>query len=63
MPAMFMTMVCATYILIAPEGFELDNTISYVLGAIITLVVCVLFGILIINKQKGHRINESKDII
>ncbi|MBQ4915299.1 carbon starvation protein A [Maribacter sp. MMG018] len=54
-PAVFMTMVCTTYILIAPEGFELDNTTSYVLGGIITIIVCILFLMLIIKRQKGHQ--------
>ncbi|CAG0912142.1 unnamed protein product, partial [Cyprideis torosa] len=28
-PALFMTMVCSTYILVAPEGFQLANHIAY----------------------------------
>ncbi|HRX31881.1 MAG TPA: carbon starvation protein A, partial [Tenuifilaceae bacterium] len=31
-PAIFMTAVVSTYILIAPEGFRLPHTISYVIG-------------------------------
>lgn len=62
-PALFMTMVCSTYILIAPEGFELDNTISYVLGGIITLIVFVLFVTLIVRKQKVHQITETEKIV
>ena len=42
-PALFMTMVCSTYILIAPEGFELANDVSYIGGALITLVISLLF--------------------
>ena len=40
-PAMWMTMVCSTYILIAPEGFQLSHTLSYVLGGLITLGITV----------------------
>ncbi len=42
-PAIFMTMVCSTYILIAPEGFELPNNISYMGGALITVASTILF--------------------
>ena len=31
LPAMFMTMVCVTYIIFAPEGFTFDNALSSVL--------------------------------
>ncbi|WP_047245466.1 carbon starvation CstA family protein [Maribacter thermophilus] len=58
-PAVFMTMVCTTYILIAPEGFELDNTISYVIGGIITLIVCMLFFALIGKKREDYKTTES----
>ncbi|PKA98962.1 carbon starvation protein CstA [Flavobacteriaceae bacterium MAR_2009_75] len=43
-PAIFMTMVCTTYILIAPEGFSLNSTYAYWGGALITLSVMGLFG-------------------
>lgn len=42
-PALFMTMVTSTYILIAPEGLELPHTISYVLGGVFTLNLLYLF--------------------
>lgn len=42
-PAVFMTMVCSTYILIAPEGFKLSSTISYMGGATFTAGVVALF--------------------
>lgn len=40
-PAIFMTAVCTTYILVAEEGFNLDNTIAYPMGigmAILTII-------------------------
>ena len=43
-PAIFMTMVCSTYILIAPEGFSIENTYAYWGGAVITILVMGLFG-------------------
>lgn len=42
-PAVWMTMVCSTYILIAPEGFQLHNFIAYLLGGIVTVGVLVWF--------------------
>ncbi len=42
-PALFMTMVCSTYILIAKEGFQLENNTAYLVGAVITLIIATLF--------------------
>ena len=38
-PALWMTLVCTTYILIAPEGFNLDHTLSYCTGGIVTVAL------------------------
>lgn len=43
LPALFMTMVVTTYIMIAPEGLQLANNISYVIGVVCTVVVSVIF--------------------
>ncbi|WP_029904599.1 carbon starvation protein A [Prevotella sp. 10(H)] len=43
LPAMFMTMVVSTYILIAPEGFQFSNTVGYIGGGICTLLSLILF--------------------
>ncbi|MGY6650243.1 carbon starvation CstA family protein [Wenyingzhuangia sp. IMCC45574] len=50
LPAIFMTMVCSTYILIAPEGFQLNKQIAYVIGGVVTLLVTVVF--LVFSKKK-----------
>lgn len=42
-PALFMTMVTSTYILIAPEGLELRPRLAYVLGAAFTMYLLFLF--------------------
>lgn len=42
-PAIFMTAVCSTYIFIAPEGFELNTHLSWLLGGLITLSVSIYF--------------------
>lgn len=51
LPAVFMTMVCSTYILIAPEGFKLSNGIAYLGGFIFTIIVTLLF----VFKMKNYR--------
>ena len=50
-PSVFMTAVVTTYIFIAPEGFGLDKNISYVYGAISTIVVVVVFTRLVRDKK------------
>jgi carbon starvation protein CstA len=45
-PALFMTMVVTTYILLAPEGLSLNKEISYSLGGILTILAGSAFIIL-----------------
>ncbi|MEG1464362.1 MAG: carbon starvation CstA 5TM domain-containing protein, partial [Mucinivorans sp.] len=49
-PALFMTAVCSTYILMADAGFGINTNISYIWGAVVTLGALGLFMI----KQKKH---------
>lgn len=42
-PAIFMTAVVSTYLFIAPEGFHLNQTMSYILGLLITAMVTAIF--------------------
>lgn len=42
-PATFMTAVCTSYILIAPEGFKLSQAISYPVGIIAAIAAMVIF--------------------
>ena len=42
-PALWMTMVCSTYILVAPEGFLLRPSIGYLCGGIVTLLCLLCF--------------------
>ena len=44
-PAFFMTAVCVTYILFAPEGFSLPGTISYTAGIAAAFATLVAFFI------------------
>ncbi|MFC2109007.1 carbon starvation protein A [Bacteroidota bacterium] len=53
-PALFMTMVCTTYIFISPEGFGLGHKLAYILGAIVTLIISLLFWYsMLIKKRKN----------
>jgi len=53
LPALFMTMVCVTYIFIAKEGFDLNNTLSFILGACITTFTFVYFIFYIIKYREN----------
>lgn len=52
-PALFMTAVCTSYILVAPEGFQLSQTLSIGVGIAMALFLLVLFAIW---KKKNERI-------
>ena len=53
LPAIFMTMVSTTYILIAPEGFHLPNTISYWGGALLTVLITISFWMFTAKRRKA----------
>ncbi|MDR0687885.1 MAG: carbon starvation protein A [Prevotellaceae bacterium] len=42
-PAVFMTLVCSTYLLIAPEGFALPSAIACTGGAVFTVAMLLIF--------------------
>jgi len=56
LPALFMTMVCSTYILVAPrpEGFGIMYNVSLITGAIITALTCTVFFVWL-KKLNGNR--------
>ena len=56
-PAIFMTMVCSTYIFIAPECLHLDKTISYTAGAVVTIMTVMIF----LKNMKSKK--DSSDLI
>lgn len=56
-PAMFMTCVCFTYILSAPEGFNLNYTFSVVAGI---MVAVIFLGIFIRWARNYRKINPIK---
>lgn len=57
-PALFMTAVCSTYIFIAPEGLNMDATLSQIIGYCITAFTFILF---IIWKRKVSKLTEVKE--
>lgn len=55
-PALFMTMVCVTYLMIAPECFHLSSEVSYVVGA------CSVFFSLIFFFQWKNKQAKDKEV-
>ena len=43
-PALFMTFVCTTFLLISPIAFDLDNQLSYGIGGCVLIVAIIWFG-------------------
>ena len=52
LPAVFMTGVSLTYILIAQEGFRLDQTISYTAGVAAAFIVLVVYLIFLLKHNR-----------
>lgn len=59
LPALFMVMVCSSYIFIAPEGFSLPHNLSYILGGVVTLIVACMFVAYIIRIEKNKTLCEE----
>ncbi len=55
-PATFMTAVCSTYILMAPEGLSLPSMISYPVGISAAIAALVMF-LMRVKKQKAMEIS------
>ncbi len=52
LPALFMTCVCSTYIVIAPEGLSLSPDIAYPVGAV-CVIIAVMWFALWFRKQRN----------
>lgn len=59
LPACFMTFVCSTYILEAPEGFRLGAKIGTIAGAAVAIII-IIFMTLLVSKAKGKTIIPQK---
>ncbi|AMO58299.1 carbon starvation protein CstA [Endozoicomonas montiporae] len=57
-PAVFMTAVCTTYILMAPEGLALSSSIAWPAGALVALAS----GLVFIVKVSGKR-QQSEEMV
>lgn len=53
-PAVWMTLVCSTYILIAPEGFQFNHLVAYTLGGLITLGTLIGYIVWARKQTMGH---------
>ena len=59
LPATFMSYVCISYILQAPEGFKLPATLSDIVGVVGAVALFALFMLKAINKNKNQKsVNE-----
>jgi carbon starvation protein CstA len=56
-PASFMTAVSVTYILMANEGFHLDKTISYAVGAACAAIIFIIYIVLLICNLSKNKTN------
>ena len=52
-PAMFMTCVCTSYILVAPEGLSLDYTVGVSLGILAAIACGVIFNMYRLRRSKS----------
>ncbi len=55
-PAVFMTAVTTTYLMVAPEGFSLSETVSYPVGILLAAMAFLFF----IFNGKKHTINRIR---
>ena len=58
-PAASMTAVSTTYILIAQEGFRLNQTVSYIAGAAAAVFLFAFYTIMFIRKHSAKTINKQ----
>lgn len=58
-PATFMTAVCSTYILMAPEGFQMSTSIAYPLGIIAAVATFCTFVFFIMPRAKKMEILQD----
>lgn len=59
LPATFMTAVSITYILMAKEGLQLDQTISYVIGAVAAAALIIVYLIFLVRKNPSRNTSLS----
>ena len=55
LPALMMTLVCSTYICIAPEGFSIPHVVSYAIGGTFTMTALAWFILWYLKYGKENR--------
>jgi carbon starvation protein CstA len=60
-PALFMTLVCVTYLCVAPEGLGLSLTVSCTAGGVAVLLSIVWFSIWLRNRNPRQRKDSQSD--
>ena len=58
-PALFMTMVCSSYILVAPEGFALPQLYGCSIGGMVTVALLIVFVIWYLKFKKTQCLYEK----
>ena len=53
LPAMFMTVVCTSYILVAPEGFQLPLCVGIVSGLVFMCLLTALLGYWLVRRRSN----------
>ena len=56
LPALFMTMICTTYIMVAPEGFSLSQLLGTMIGGVVTITLLGMF-------VRWLKIYRSQDVV
>ena len=54
-PAAFMTAVSLTYILMAKEGLQLDQTVSYAVGATAASILFAVYAAILLRRKQRSR--------
>lgn len=58
LPAMFMTVVCTSYILVAPEGFQLPLSVGIASGLAFMCLLTVIFTVWLL-RHRDHKTAQS----
>ena len=61
LPATFMTAVSITYILMAKEGFQLNKTVSYIVGASVAALLLFAYFAILIRMNLSVKSKDEKD--
>ncbi|SJZ54456.1 carbon starvation CstA family protein [Selenihalanaerobacter shriftii] len=60
-PATFMTAVSISYIIIAPEGFGIQGSLSTIVGVLVAVIALIWF-LISQNEEKSNQANDSNEV-